>query len=105
MDQTSTRVGSSSGLAVVHIGFRFNDMHEAVGRIEELGGELVAGEGAPKAVTESLKELRKAKRWVGMESQAGPEGIAVERTPGRRQNMWLYDLWLAERLLEVLEED
>jgi hypothetical protein len=29
----------------------------------------------------------------------------VERHPGRRQNMWLYDLWLAERLLEALGED
>jgi hypothetical protein len=49
--------------------------------------------------------LRKAKRWVDMEIKAGPDGIAIERTPGRKQNMWLYDLWLAERLLEALEED
>lgn len=73
--------------------------------VESREGKLVAGESAPKAVTESLKQLRKAKRWVGMELQAGPEGIVVERTPGRRQNMWLYDLWLAERLLEALGED
>jgi hypothetical protein len=72
--------------------------------VESRDGKLVAGKGAPPAVTESLKELRQAKRWVGTELHAGPEGIVVERTPGRRQNMWLYDLWLAERLLEALGE-
>jgi hypothetical protein len=73
--------------------------------VESRDGKLVAGEGAPRAVEESLKELRKAKRWLGMELQAGSEGIVVERAAGRRQDMWLYDLWLAERLLEALEED
>jgi hypothetical protein len=46
--------------------------------------------------------LRKAKRWVGIELSAGQDGIAVERE-SKGQNMWLYDLWLAERLLEALE--
>jgi len=73
--------------------------------VESREGKLVPKEGAPQAVKESLKELRQAKRWVGMELQAGPERIVVERTPGRRQNMWLYDLWLAERLLEALGEN
>jgi hypothetical protein len=72
--------------------------------VESRAGKLVAGEGTPQAVKESLKELRQAKRWVDMELHAGPEGIVVERAPGRRQNMWLYDLWLAERLLEALGE-
>ncbi len=72
--------------------------------VESSEGKLVAAEGAPKAVTESLKELRKAKHWVGMELQAGPEGMVVDRTTGRKQNMWLYDLWLAGRLLESLGE-
>jgi len=73
--------------------------------VESKEGKLVAGKNAPEAVWESVKELRKAKRWLGMELQGTPEGILVERIPGRRQNMWLYDLWLAERLLEALEED
>jgi hypothetical protein len=72
--------------------------------VESREGKLVAGEGAPNPVVESLNELRKAKRWVGMELQAGPEGMVVERTAGRRQDMWLYDLWLVERLLDALEE-
>ncbi len=73
--------------------------------VESKEGKLVPGEAAPQAVKESLDELRKAKRWVGLELRAGPEGIVVERRPGRRQNMWLYDLWLAEHLLEALGED
>ncbi len=73
--------------------------------VESREGKLVAGEDAPQAVEESLKELRRAKRWVGLELHAGPEGIVTERDPGRHQNMWLYDLWLAERLLEALGED
>jgi hypothetical protein len=73
--------------------------------VQSREGKLVAGRGAPEAVKDNLKELRKAKRWLGMELQAGPEGIVIERDAGRRQNMWLYDLWLAERLLEAMEED
>jgi len=73
--------------------------------VESREGKLVAGKGAAQPVVESLAELRKARRWLGMELQARPEGILVERIPDRRQNMWLYDLWLAERLLEALEED
>ncbi|MBU1879984.1 MAG: hypothetical protein KJ734_13645, partial [Chloroflexi bacterium] len=57
---------------------------------------------APELISKALKSLRKAKRWVKVNVQAGPEGILVQRTPGRRQNMWLYDLWLAEWLLEQL---
>jgi hypothetical protein len=30
---------------------------------------------------------------------AGPEGIAVQRQ-SKSTNMWLYDLWLAEYLLD-----
>ena len=72
--------------------------------VESREGKLVAAEGAPRIINESLHQLRKAKRWQGIELQGGSEGIVVERTSGRRQNMWLYDLWLAERLLDALEE-
>jgi hypothetical protein len=68
-------------------------------QIHSLDGKLVAEEGAPRAVTAALRGLRKAKRWRGIEVTGGPEGIAVRReSPG--ENMWLYDLWLLERLLE-----
>jgi len=47
----------------------------------------------------ALKELRKAKRWQGIEVYAGPDGIAVQRE-SKDTNMWLYDLWLGEYLLD-----
>jgi hypothetical protein len=62
-------------------------------------GKLVADEGAPRAVIEALKGMRKAQRWRGIQVTGSTEGVAVERE-SKGQNMWLYDLWLAERLLE-----
>jgi hypothetical protein len=73
--------------------------------IESRNGKLVAAKDAPESISGALRGLRKAKRWVKMNVQAGPKGILVQRTPGRRQNMWLYDLWLAEWLLEQLGEE
>lgn len=64
-------------------------------------GKLAPGEGAPETVTRALKGLRKAKRWRGIAVTGGAQGVAVEReSPG--ENMWLYDLWLIERLLEQI---
>jgi hypothetical protein len=62
-------------------------------------GKLVPDEGAPEAVVKALRSLRKAKRWRGIVVHAGPEGLAVQRH-SKGTNMWLYDLWLAEYLLE-----
>ena len=64
-------------------------------------GKLVPERGAPEAVTKALKSLRKAKRWRGIEVNAGPEGIGVQRE-SKGTNMWLYDLWLAEYLLDSI---
>jgi hypothetical protein len=56
-------------------------------------------EGEPlETVAKAIKSLRKAKRWRGIKVTGGPEGIKIERK-SRQQNMWLYDLWLAEYLL------
>ena len=65
-------------------------------------GKLIADEGAPEFVTQGLRGLRKAKRWRGIEVAGGAEVITIERE-SKGQNMWLYDLWLAERLLEALD--
>jgi hypothetical protein len=54
-------------------------------------------------VAVALKGLCKAKRWRGVEVTGRPEGIGIERE-SRGQNMWLYDLWLIERMLEKLVE-
>ncbi|MFC2046248.1 hypothetical protein ACFLTC_01850, partial [Chloroflexota bacterium] len=67
--------------------------------IRSQDGKLHAATGAPTAVTDALKGLRKAKRWRGIEVAGGPDGIGVERQ-SRGHNMWLYDLWLIERVLE-----
>jgi hypothetical protein len=64
-------------------------------------GKLVSNQGAPEEVVKSLKSLRKAKRWQGIAVSAGSEGIAIQRE-SKGTNMWLYDLWLAEHLLEAL---
>jgi hypothetical protein len=67
--------------------------------IHSQAGKLVADKDAPEAVAAALKGLRKAKRWRGIQGTGGPGGVGIERE-SRGQNMWLYDLWLIERLLE-----
>jgi hypothetical protein len=102
------------GASVLHGSRRGRPVHvETIGRrsytfvaaemppfeIHSQAGKLLAGEGAPGAVTRALKGMRKAKRWTGIAVKGGPEGIGIERE-SRGRNMWLYDLWLVERLLD-----
>jgi hypothetical protein len=68
-------------------------------RVESHVGKLIPDEGAPEAVVKALRSLRKARRWRGIVVHAGPEGMAIQRQ-SKGTNMWLYDLWLAEYLLE-----
>ncbi len=71
--------------------------------IDSQAGKLVASQNVPPFVAQALKGLRKAKRWQGIRVIGSSQGIAVEReSPG--ENMWLYDLWLVERLLEASKE-
>jgi hypothetical protein len=70
-------------------------------KVQSNDGKLVPDEGASEAVARALKSLRKAKRWRGIAVYAGPEGIAVQRR-STGMNMWLYDLWLAEYLLDEI---
>jgi hypothetical protein len=65
-------------------------------------GKLVPEEGAPEAAVVAFRSLRKAKRWRGVAVCAGPQGIAVQRQ-SKGSNMWLYDLWLAEYLIDRIE--
>ena len=64
-------------------------------------GKLTPSEKAPGEVVDTLKSLRKAKRWQGIDVYASPDGIAIQRE-SRGTNMWLYDLWLAEYLLDKI---
>ena len=52
-------------------------------------------------VLDTLKNLRKAKRWQGIEVYAASKGIAARRE-FKGTNMWLYDLWLAKYLLDKI---
>jgi hypothetical protein len=71
--------------------------------IHSQAGKLIADDNAPQGVVNALKGLRKAKRWVGIKVMGGSDGIGIERkSPG--ENMWLYDLWLIERLLEEFND-
>lgn len=70
--------------------------------IQSDGGKLHAKNDAPGGVANALKGLRKAKRWVGLELRGGSDGITAVR-PGKGVNMWLYDLWLIERILGEIE--
>ena len=71
-------------------------------RVQSNDGKLVPEEGAPEAVAKALRGLRKAKRWQGIDVHAGPEGMAIQRH-SKGTNMWLYDLWLAEYLLDEIK--
>ncbi|MBN1137913.1 MAG: hypothetical protein JXM73_15090 [Anaerolineae bacterium] len=72
-------------------------------KVQSNDGKLVPDEGAPEAVAKALRSLRKAKRWRGIAVYAHPEGIAVQRR-STGTNMWLYDLWLAEHLLDEISD-
>jgi hypothetical protein len=72
--------------------------------IHSRAGKLEAAQGAPQAVTHALAGLRKAKRWATLEMRGEPTGIRAARN-GRGLNMWLYDLWLIERILGEMENE
>jgi hypothetical protein len=69
--------------------------------IESVGGKFEDLAELPARVRPAL-ELPKAKRWQGVRVRGSAAGIRVERE-SRGQNMWLYDLWLAERIAETLD--
>ena len=66
--------------------------------VETKEGKFLLTEELPQDVYAALKGLCKAKRWAGVKLAGGPDGVTVERD-ARGLNLWLYDLWLAERLL------
>ena len=72
-------------------------------RVQSLEGKLTPSEDSPEGVKAALKSLRKAKRWKGIQVFAGEEGIAIQRE-SKGTNMWLYDLWLAEYMINNLNE-
>ena len=71
--------------------------------ITSADGKLETGDDAPEAVRDVVKALRKARRWKGIMVSGGSEGIKIERE-SHGENMWLYDLWLAEKILESMTD-
>ena len=68
--------------------------------VEAQDGKFSLSDNLPEAAHMALKDLRKAKRWRGVRITGGTDGLRVDRQ-ARVLNLWLYDLWLAERLLET----
>jgi hypothetical protein len=70
-------------------------------RARSSDGRLRPGDGAPAAIAEALARIPSSTRWVRLELEGGPAGIAVTRKKGQ-QSDWLRDLWLTERLADEL---
>jgi len=71
--------------------------------IKNKSGDLEAEMGAPQPVNDVLQELRNARRWEGVEVIGDKDGIRTTRKT-KGQNLWLYDLWLIERIINKIEE-
>ena len=67
--------------------------------IESEHGKLTGTGQLREETRAAISGLPKAKRWEGIRVAGSNEGITISRQ-SRGLNMWLYDLWLAERLVE-----
>jgi len=70
-------------------------------------GALRAGPGAPEALFALERALHPSPDvWDGLRVVGGLEGIVATRPVRRRvrvQFQWLYDLWLVERIADLLQ--
>lgn len=64
-------------------------------------GRLKAGKDAPGAVTAMLQRVPNSTRWNGVRGDATDGRLEIDRKNAKNGD-WLLDLWLAERLAEVL---
>lgn len=69
--------------------------------IENQDGRFNGLDTLPAALRAAL-DLPKAKRWRGVQVSGSRDGIRVERH-STGQNMWLYDLWLAECIAHAVK--
>jgi hypothetical protein len=71
--------------------------------LSEAKGRLHAGSNAPAPVRTLVEKLKPSQQWRGIDKvEAGERGIVVNRS-GSTPNGWMWDLWLAERLVEALD--
>lgn len=72
-------------------------------------GALVAKRGAPDAVADLTRALQpSADVWNRLRVVGGPDGIVASRPVPMRvqvQFQWLYDLWLVERIADLLQAE
>jgi hypothetical protein len=93
------RIEQSAGASSVHVA---NPMPPFVAR--ELDLALSPEPGTPPAVVDALAELSPHPRWANVRVTAGDDGVLVERQVDASmayRELWLDDLWLAERLVSV----
>jgi hypothetical protein len=64
--------------------------------VQSVEGKLKGVGKLPASVAAAI-DLPKAKRWRGVQVNGGRDEIRIQRE-SRGQSMWLYDLWLAERI-------
>jgi len=72
--------------------------------IEGEDGRLVAGRRAPAALRKAVESLGPDRRWKNVKVTGTADGIAVDRrlrTSQQAEQLWMTDLWLAERLAEA----
>ncbi len=66
-------------------------------------GKLAVDENPPEQINNLIKGFPRAKRWKGITVTGNKDGISIERN-SRGQNMWLYDLWLAEHIFQSISK-
>lgn len=67
-------------------------------RVENRGGTFFADAATPAYVRTVLGRLPPHRRWRKLALQGGPEGLRSSR-PVRLAKLYLFDLWLLERIL------
>lgn len=68
--------------------------------IKNARGEFEATANPHESVRRILDGIRPTKHWDGVILRGNGQGVSAERTGGSH-NMWLYDLWLIEHILEA----
>ena len=95
------RIEQAAGASSVHVA---HPVPAFAARERELA--LSPGPGAPPAVAAALAELSPHPRWANVRVTAGDDGVLVERDADQSaafQELWLDDLWLAERLASAAD--
>jgi hypothetical protein len=75
-------------------------------KVEGENGRLVASDRAPAAVRKAIEAIGPDRRWKKVEATATADGVVVNRrlrSSQATQQLWMADLWLAERLADAVK--